>query len=374
MKMRSTRFIYSAGFSLLEVTLATAIFLIISGAAFTLFSREQTTFLRQTGQVGINVALRNATAQIQMDVSNAGAAYFQAANIPAWPVGVTVMNHVVPLTSSCYNAASFIYTAQCFDVMNIIAGADPATFPPINATDSTGGTAVTNCSLTSSGTAYGEAAPGLTLAQTAAKFSAGDQILFLAANAKKMTSVILTANPSASGTAVQFAFNATKADGTNTLANDPLDITACDNLTCPTPNNFGSQFCAGDWIIKLAPITYQVDLSNSSDPKLTRTVNGTASTVMNQVIGFKIGATIWNSGNTTVSAPYNYDASTYTNNVAGDQAWNFTLVRSVRVSLIGRTTPNFNPNYAFRNVFDNGPYQVEGMSIVVNPRNMSMND
>jgi hypothetical protein len=50
------------------------------------------------------------------------------------------------------------------------------------------------------------------------------------------------------------------------------------------------------------------------------------------------------------------------------------LIRSVRTSLIGRTTPNYSSQYTYRNTFDGGPYQVQGTAIVVNPRNMSMND
>ncbi len=363
-----------SGFSLIEVLIAMGLFLTISGAAFTLFNREQTTYLRQQGQVGINIALRNATSQIQMDLSNAGTAYFQGANIPAWPVGVTIVNNVVATGSTCYDSTSFAYTSQCFDVLNIIAGANPAAYPPVNSTDVTGGTGSGNCSDTSTGVAYVQAAPGLTLTQTAANYASGDMLLFLTSSGRKMTSVVLTANPTIGASAVKFLFNATNTDGTNSLANDPLDITACDGQSCPTTNNFGDQFCGGDWVLKLAPISYQVDSSDPTDPKLTRTVGGITSIVMEQVIGFKVGATIWNNATDTVSTQYNYDASTYSNTTAGDQAWNFTLVRSLRMSLIGRTTPNFNPEYLFKNPFDSGPYQVEGMSIVVNPRNMSMND
>src|SRR5258705_5155697 len=99
-----------------------------------------------------------------------------------------------------------------------------------------------------------------------------------------MTAVVLTAAPVVSGSAVRFSFTGTRTDGTNTLANDPLDITACDNHSCPTPNNFGTQFCGGDWVIKLAPITYQVDTTNAASPKLVRTQNGTTSIVMEQLI------------------------------------------------------------------------------------------
>lgn len=359
---------------MVELLVAMGFFLTIAGAVFTMYNRQQAAYIAQQGQTGINIALRNAAAQMQIDLSNAGTAYFQSANIPAWPVGVTIVNNVVPAGQSCYNSTTSTYTAQCFDVLNVISGANPAQFPPINATDSTGGNGGGNCTITSNGVAYGQAASGLTLAQTAGNYARNDQLLFLTSNGKKMTSVVLTAAPTVAGSAVKFVFNSTNADGTNSLANDPLDITACDNQTCPTPNNFFNQFCGSDWIIKLAPITYQVNSSNSADPQLTRTTNGNTAVIMDQIIGFRIGATIWNNSTDTVSTQYNYSASTYSNANPGDQGWNFTLVRSLRISLIGRTTPNFNPAYAVRNIFDNGPYQVEGLSLVVNPRNMSMND
>jgi hypothetical protein len=57
-----------------------------------------------------------------------------------------------------------------------------------------------------------------------------------------------------------------------------------------------------------------------------------------------------------------------------DYASNYYLVRSMRISLIARTTPSNDPAYDFINPFDGGKYQVQGASIVVNPRNMSMND
>jgi len=363
------------GFTLVETLVSLSIFLTVGSAAFTLFSKEETAFLRQQEMAGMNIALRNASTQLQMDLYNAGTAYFQGANIPAWPVGLTIVNNVVPTGNSCYDAATFTYTAQCFDSINIIAGADPATYPPSNATDNTGAGGPSNCSSTSTGTAYAQAATGLTLSQTAAKYAAGDEVLFLTSNGKKMTASVLTAAAVVvSGSAVQFSFNGTHTDGTNTLANDPLDITACDNHSCPVPNNFGTQFCGGDWVLKLAPITYQIDSTNAGNPKLTRTQNGTTSIVMEQLIGFRVSATIGNSATPTVGAQYNYDASTYTNTTAGDQAWNFTLVRSVRISMIGRSTPSTNPTYLFRNLFDHGPYQVASTAIVVNPRNLTMNN
>jgi len=95
--------------------------------------------------------------------------------------------------------------------------------------------------------------------------------------------------------------------------------------------------------------------------------------VMEQVIGFKVGAAIYNAADGQPN--YNYVASSYSSDAtsAGD-AYNFNLIRAVRVSLLGRTTPSTDPNYKFRNGFDNGPYQVQGTAVVVNPRDLSMND
>src|SRR5207244_12687527 len=92
------------------------------------------------------------------------------------------------------------------------------------------------------------------------------------------------------------------------------------------------------------------------------------------LVGLQVGATVWRATPSVVSTQYTYDASSYTSSSGGDQSWNFPLVRSVRISLIGRSKPNTNPNYRFRNKFDGGPYQVAGTAIVVNPRNLSMND
>jgi hypothetical protein len=196
--------------------------------------------------------------------------------------------------------------------------------------------------------------------------------------------VVLTAKPVVAGSAVRFTFNATNSDGSNSLANDPLDIAACGGTTCPTTGSsplaayLGDQYCGGDWIIKLAPITYKVDASNQNNPQLVRVQGGTTTTVMDQVIGFKIGATVWNSITDTVSPQYNYDASTYNVNNSSpppyDSPYLFAVVRSLRISLIARTQPSSDPSFTFRNAFDGGRYQVQGASVVVNPRNLSMRD
>ena len=376
---------------------AMAIFMLISAAAISLFRQQQINSQAMTGQVALNLALRNAVSQLEMDVANAGSAYFQSANMPSWPVGLSVVNNVVAQGNTC-KTGNYTYGANCFDQLNIIDGANPNTYPPANVT----GLSPSTCSDTSTGVAYSQAAvlPNgtvQTLAATAAEFNRHDQILFMNGAGTKITTAVLTHNATVSGGAVKFQFNATNADGTNSGgpngANDPLDITTCEgyspcSLTTPpanVPAKVTNQFCAGsgDWIMKLDPIVYAVDITTDPyNPRLTRKTAATgARTVMEQILGFKVGATIWNdaSTNTTdqyaMGGLYQYDASTYCNvTCPGDMAFNFAIIRSVRVSLIGRTIPDWRGTYIYRNGFDNGPYQVQGMAVVVNPRNLSMND
>jgi prepilin-type N-terminal cleavage/methylation domain-containing protein len=377
--VRWTRAGGQAGFSLLELMAAVAVFVVVSGVALNLFYNQQPLFKQQQGQAGLNIGLRNAVAQLQMDMVNGGSGDTMGANMPSWPVGVTIVNNVQS-SGSCYSSGA--YTAKCFDQLNILVAdrtqVSGNLITPIHATDSTGGSGSSNCSNTSTGTAYGQPATGLTVAQTAASYLAGNQLLFLSSNGSTVTTAVLTSNAVAVGSAVQFTFNPTNANGTNSQANDPLAITWT-QLTSPdyedvSSNNvphketLATQFCGPDWIVKLAPIIYTVNTANSANPQLTRTQSGSSAVVMEQIIGFKVGASVWNDTNASTNSQYYYAASTY------PTPYDFSLVRSVRVSIIGRTVPSTNPSYSYRNSFDNGPYQIQGASVVVNPRNLSMND
>ena len=93
------------GFSLIELIVAMAVFLVIGGASF-LFSRHQTLLSQEQGVAGLNIGLRNALSQLQLDVVNAGYGLILGANVPAWPVGVTIVNSNP--TTSCYTAATLI--------------------------------------------------------------------------------------------------------------------------------------------------------------------------------------------------------------------------------------------------------------------------
>jgi len=147
----------------------------------------------------------------------------------------------------------------------------------------------------------------------------------------------------------------TATDGVGVNAGDPMAI-----ANAADSGKLGAQFCNTDWMLKLSAVRYSVDATNPANPMLVRTLgSGQAQVIADQVIGFRIGA--WNS----ITNQYEYTVANYNSD--------WSTIRAVRVSLIGRTNPVTGAAAGFRNTFDNGLYKVEGISIVVNPRNLSMN-
>jgi prepilin-type N-terminal cleavage/methylation domain-containing protein len=337
----------SAGFSLVELMVAMAIFLVVGGAAVELAKKHVPLFTAQQSQTGLNLAMRNGVAQMQIDVVNAGTGYYQGVNIPSWPIGITVLNSA-PGTG-CFDAATNTYTSTCFDTLNVIA-MDQNT-PPSNPSD-----IASNCVSTTSSTLFATPVGTTTLSQLAADFHTGDQILLVKSDGSQMTTTILTSDGLVSGGKVKLEHNPTGADGTNTIALDPLALS-----NSADSNKLGTQFCNTDWVLKIAPITYSVDASDPTDPKLVRTQNGQPSVIAEQIVGFKVGASVWNG---TTDNTYSFDAASYNHD--------WSLIRAVRVSMIGRTPTDMGSS--FRNSFDGGPYKIQSISVVINPRNLSMND
>jgi len=353
------------GFSLLELLVATALFLVISGAALSLYSSHLPLFSEQQNQAGLNIAMRNTVSQLQLDVANAGSGYYQGINIPDFPISLTIQNNLATTSTPCNTPSTFTYGANCFDQLNVIM-VDANTKPAH--VDQSG----TTCSSMTATTLFANPVPPTTPAQQAALYHAGDQILVVASDGSKMTSVVLSKDGKVAGGKVQLDHNATALDGTG---GDPAYITNNPN------NKLGAKFCATDWVVKILPISYKVDTSNASDPKLIREQpSGSTNDVVlaEQMIGFKVGAILWNNCTTTSctsddQSTYNYDANSYQSGSTA-QGYNYSLVQSIQVELIGRTIPNFAPTYVFRNGFDNGPYQIESASVVINPRNITMNN
>jgi prepilin-type N-terminal cleavage/methylation domain-containing protein len=407
-QLRRTR---RAGFTLIELLVAMVIFTVITGATLSLFSAHQPIFNQQQNLAEVNIALRNAVSQMELDIGNAGANFYPTANIPNYPVGVVVTNNVVAAGGDCRTGTPKVYGANCFDQMSVITadlsttpmnpsmnpvtagwdatcvptqptnGAVNATVPPTHATDTRTST------LT-----YLIPPAGSTVAQIntlVGKFKNGDQILFVSNNGAQYTTAALTADgvayPSATApTHVKLTHAATTSytdSGTGFVYygyNTPGGANDTYNMTTNPNTMIGEGYCATDWVLRLTPITYKVDLTTPSNPSLLRIVAGqagqttTTETLATQIIGFKLGVSLHNNVNDTDTTTYSFDASNYNNGTS--IPYNYTLLRSVMVSLVGRTNPNPDPTYVFRNTFDNGPYEIQGVSIVVNPRNLSMAD
>jgi prepilin-type N-terminal cleavage/methylation domain-containing protein len=376
-----------AGFTLIELMIAITVFLVIGAAAMSLFKQHASLFNDQQYQIGLNVSLRNALAQMENDIVNAGTGWYNGTNnVASWPIGATITNNVAG-GAACHPPGTATYNASCFDVLTLIVP-DPQT-PP-------GQVATAGCSII--GTAAGTGTAQLLIAPVAPTtqsqllngyiagggFIAGSQVIFVhvGTSGTLMTTAVLTA-ATASGGNVQLTFGATRLNGTNALAtNDKLSLTT-DNNYDPNmvANNFTDQFCSGtDWVVKVAPIKYWVDTTVPTNPTLTRSENAQDNPIASQIIGFKVGASTVTLNGTSItgnSGAYCYDASSATTPCYD---FNYNEIRSIRISLIGRTPPNIyqnsnvNSSTLFTNSFDGQPYKIQSLSIIANPRNLSMND
>jgi prepilin-type N-terminal cleavage/methylation domain-containing protein len=381
------------GFTLIELTIAITVFLVIGAAAMSLFKMHASLFSDQQYQIGLNVSLRNALAQMENDVVNAGTGWYNSANnVASWPIGVKIVNNVAGGTT-CHPANSATYTSSCFDTLSLIVP-DPTTPPgqvyvapgtPGCATPATTGTTGSGTStMTIAPVAPTTQAQLLSGYQTGGGFTVGSQVIFVhvGTSGTLMTTAILTA-ASASGGNVLLTYGATKNDGTNpTASNDPLDLTTTANVDpALISTTLTNSYCSGtDWVVKVAPIRYWVNTATATNPTLTRTENGIDNPIASQIIGFKIGASTVVLNGTAVSGSsgaYCYNAASTTSPCYDNQ---FDQIRSIRISLIGRTPPNIyinsnaNATTMFANSFDGQSYKIQALSIIVNPRNLSMND
>jgi prepilin-type N-terminal cleavage/methylation domain-containing protein len=395
MKSASTNRIISrrrsdaSGFTLIELMIAMTVFLVIGAAAMSLFKQHASLFNDQQYQIGLNVSLRNGLAQMENDIVNAGTGWYNAANnVASWPVGVKIVNNTAG-GATCHPANSATYNAPCFDTLSLIVP-DPTTPPgQVYVAPGTPGCATPAITgTTGSGNAtmlISPIAPS-TQAQLLTGMIANSQVIFIhvGTSGTLMTTAVLSSAATASGANVLLTFGATKSDGTNSAAaNDPLNLTTTANVdTALVPTTLTNSFCSGtDWVVKVAPITYSVDTTTApTNPTLTRTENGIANPIASQIIGFKVGAStvVLNGGAVTSSSgAYCYNAASTTSPCYDFQ---YDQIRSVRISLIGRTPPgiytnsNVNSTTMFTNSFDGQPYKIQALSIIVNPRNLSMND
>lgn len=332
------------GFSLLELMMAMALFLIVGGAAVNVVRTHQPLYGAQQAQVGLNLSLRNAVAQMQNDAVNAGTGFYQGLDLPSWAIGIVISNNPAGSTS-CYDAATHTYGPTCFDSFTIIA-IDQKTPPahPVN-------NPASSCQSETSSVLPIVASNGTSNSTMAGDFSNGDNILIVSADGSTMVDTVLTKAGHVNGGAggwVDLQHNPSGA----ALA-DPLGISGDLNNN----NKLLHQFCNDAWVLRIANITYSVDATDPTNPKLVRTTPAGADVVAEQVIGFKVGA--YNDTTHT----YAYDSLVAYNN-------DWTQIRALRVSVIARSKGA--PDPTFHNNFDQGNYYVQSAAVVINPRNLSM--
>jgi prepilin-type N-terminal cleavage/methylation domain-containing protein len=412
------------GFTLIELLVAMAVFVVVAGTAFTLFGKHEAYAIRQEGLSGVDIGLRNAIAQMQMDLSSAGQNLLLGApGATPFSLGVIVENNVPGVAAACTpNANTYAYPvpSACFDGLMIISS-KPCTaaggqYAPVLAL-----TANVNNINTLTTTSVTDNNAGANMANDASCFQAGDEVLIVEQNTQNppyctgvvqspycMTVVSLSSNAAyvSATSSITLTFNPPGANGVpagcpGASCNDPLGIVYQAYAGGGTNylNLLTANFALGAYVVDLGSgsndISYavQVNPSDATDPQLIRCgtqlalcTAGAGQVLADQVIGFKIGAALWDSADQEDIASYFYNAANYCNGSVpvgaptdctatpppSNDPEDYSLVRSIRVSMIGRTKPEADQTLnQFKNGFDNGPYLVQQASVAVDIRNMS---
>lgn len=426
----------NTGFTLVELMVTMAIFTIVAGIAFSLFGQNVAVATRQQNLSGVNIGMRNAMAQLEVDLAGAGPNVLSTV-AQNFSLGVVIQNNVpgaAGITACAVNNVTWSYPvpSACFDSLAILspkpcggAGCPSTGYVPVlqinDLTDDLSATATINA---------GDPNINDSLATDATFFTKGDEILVLlptntaskqncpqnsSATSQSpycMTVVTLTSNASVAGGNIVLKHTLT---GTNGL---PV---SCPGASCTDPlgliyssahgSNYAPAlmpaFSQGAFIINLGTgandiwYSVQTNPANASDPQLMRCLGGpctsaTGQPLTDQVIGFKAGATLWGNNPTNQAdlGSYFYNAANYcdgaieltfglpptyanctTQPPPNNDPYDYTLVRSVRISMVARTTPGTDPAAAkMSNGFDGGHYLIQQASIVVDLRGMSNAD
>lgn len=419
------------GFSLVELMVAMALFLIVAGAAFSLFNQHVQMATRQQNFSSVNIALRNAMSQLELDLSGAGQNLVSTdtqAKGENFTLGVIIHNNYVGVAPTCaVSTADWSYpvSSACFDSFTTVnlkpcTATGGKTAPVLQLNDPAAGT--TEYLNASTFPVYGNdtvnSADFPTATNDANCFKSGDEILVVQVPTQGdsfvtcdsgtfsycMGVVTLSADATTSLQSGNYYIKLPHAAAGS--SHDPLQIVYASggitNFSNALNVSQGYASGIGTFIMDLGTaannniVTYAVmaNPSNAADPQLMRCPGPTCTTanaqmVADQVIGFKVGADIWGSqqGNTAEIGSYIYNAAHYCSNAmvsggspvdctrtppAAYDPYDYTLVRSVRISLVGRTTPSIDQQMAkFQNGFDGGPYLVQQAAVVVDVRNLS---
>jgi len=361
------------GFSLIELMVAMALFMVVGTAAVSLFRTHAPLFATQQNQAGLNIGMRSAIAQMQLDVVNAGSGFYPGASMPFVPVGITIVN-----TAGAFDSLNVITTDNTMPAAHPSGNslgtipadtsvkdlwlymAPPAPAPPPTAAQLTAWAA----NLTANLTATAKSNEFLLVQGGSTDFSSAGESSLNVTSGPKMTTLILTAVIGVEGNSIHVQHAPTTSAGVPTTLPDPFGvINVGDDAKCIQsfdPNQ--------DYAIRLTGVTYTVDNSDPTDPKLVRTplggaVAGSPNVIAEQIVGFKVGA--WS---TTYSLPKKTGSDPtasgfYSFNSQPDYANDWTSIRAVRINLTGRTPPNSTPG---------NTVSTQMISVVINPRNLSM--
>lgn len=423
----------SRGFTLLELMVAMIVFLVIAGTAFSVFDQHMQMITHQEGLSGLNLTLRNATSQMQMDLSGAGQNLLSGAGqnlsteLGDFATGVVIQNNVPTSAggtdADCAAGAGYAYpvAGACFDSFTIFQPQNVGCAATTNGQPPVLAIADTNENISSNSTIVAtDPNSGANLATDAGCFKVGDELLLIQLPNG-------TTNPTCDATGAQFTYciSAVTLTGTPTVSGTNLDLThsltasngaptGCPGSSCTDPQGiiYNSESSTGYNFVNAlshtftSPFGYVVDVgssssdiiykvaanpSDSTDTQLQRCDSNGCAVLSDQIIGFKVGAALWSNeaSDQPDIANYFYDSSKYCSaffvgancndspltNADKNDAYDFSLIRAVRISLIGRTAPSTDPSLAkFNNGFDNGSYLVQQASVVVDLRNLSIGD
>lgn len=399
------------GFSLIELLVAMAVFLIVAGAAFSLFNQHVTLATHQQNLSSVNIGLRNAMTQLQVDLSGAGQNLLSSVPSAGQPfsVGVIINNNIPGTAPACTpNTANWAYPvpSACFDSLTII---NAKSCPVLDVDDPGNGQESLKTSSIMWGNDPNNPGDVPTLTNDASCFKNGDEVLVvqLPTSGQQqvqcdngpfnycMAVVTLTKDAQVSGNRIQLQHNPTGA------SSDPLGIVfnASGGTNFTKANALNTDFSNGAYIFDLGDgstdVTYAVQTNSADprDPQLLRCAGaacngGNVQPLTDQVIGFKVGAALWDNAQNgaTDIANYFYNSANYCSDAVNgadctttpppqNDPRDFTLVRSIRISMIGRTRPGHDLTLLnFKNGFDDGPYLVQQAAVVIDLRNMSNPD